>query len=220
MSLTLVHKSVSTSTLIPGSQQPLTSEASREEYARAETSMRTAVEWYRKECAAAESRANGRVTPNVLAPVRVKVSGNAREGVVESAGGGLGVRLEQVATVGVRDGTMLLVTVFDEHTLKQVEQAIYEAKIPNVVPQKQDSRTIKIPMPKPTVEARHAIYTAQQRKAEDIRVQIRKQHQTSIKKGKYEKRSIELTEFQKLADRYIADVDQILANLKKATGAK
>jgi ribosome recycling factor len=47
---------------------------------------------------------------------------------------------------------------------------------------------------RPTVEARAALYTAAQRKAEEIRIQIRKQHQVSLKRGKYGKHSIELEE--------------------------
>jgi len=138
---------------------------------------------------------------------------------VRGADGAL-VRLEEVATVGVREGTTLLISVFQENTIKSVEQALYDAKIPGVVPQRQDDRTIKIPIPRPTVEARVTQVMAAQKKAEEMRVQVRKQHQASLKKGKYEKRSIELEEFQKLTDRYIGEIDQILANLKKATGAK
>ena len=32
--------------------------------------------------------------------------------------------------------------------VKEVERGIYDAKIPHVVPQKHDNRTIKIPIPK------------------------------------------------------------------------
>ena len=32
--------------------------------------------------------------------------------------------------------------------MKHVERAIYEAKLPNLVPQRHDERTIKIPVPK------------------------------------------------------------------------
>lgn len=66
--------------------------------------MNTAVEWFRKECAAIETRASGRVTPSVLAPVRVFLPGNPETGL----------KLEEVATVGVRDGSMLLITLFEE----------------------------------------------------------------------------------------------------------
>lgn len=65
--------------------------------------MKAAVEWYRKDCAAVETRASGRVTPAVLSSVRVKLPDSPEEH-----------RLEEVATVGVRDGSMLLITVFDE----------------------------------------------------------------------------------------------------------
>ncbi|KAG5644358.1 hypothetical protein DXG03_008655 [Asterophora parasitica] len=198
-----------TSTLIPGSKQPITDPAAQEEYGKAESSMKASVEWYRKDCATIETRASGRITPALLSPVRVKLPDVDSE-----------VRLEEVATIGVREGSTLLITVFDEHTLKSVEQALYDSKISGVVPQRQDNRTIKIPFPKPTVEARLALYTGAQRKAEEIRVQVRKQHQASLKRGKYAKHSIELEEFQKLTDRYVAEIDNVLASLKKATSAK
>ncbi|KAF8647985.1 hypothetical protein AX16_006415 [Volvariella volvacea WC 439] len=208
-------KTKSTSTLVPSSKQPITDPAALEEYHKAESQMQTAVDWFRRECATLESRASGRVTPALLDPVRVKLPGKGKTG-----GANAGLPLEEVATVGVRDGSTLLVTVFEEENLKAIEQALYDSKLPNIVPQKQDSRTIKIPIPRPTVEARLALYTTASRKAEEIRMQVRKQHQTSIKKGKFAKHSIELEEFQKLTDKYVKEVDQVLASLKKATGAK
>jgi ribosome recycling factor len=67
--------------------------------------MTTAVEWYRKEVAAFETRASGRITPALLAPVRVEAYGKGSEAV----------KLEEVATVGIKDGSLLIVTVFDEN---------------------------------------------------------------------------------------------------------
>ena len=81
------------------------------------------------------------------------------------------------------------------------------------------------------------MYASAKRKGEEIRVQIRSKHSASLKRGKYEKRSIELEEvypsisctasisdnlsiliqFQKLNDKYIAAVDKILLDLQKAT---
>lgn len=49
-------------------------------------------------------------------------------------------------------------------------------------------------MNRPTVEARTALYTAARAKAEDTRVQVRKLHDASLKRGKYEKHSIEREE--------------------------
>ncbi|KAJ7800329.1 ribosome recycling factor-domain-containing protein [Mycena olivaceomarginata] len=155
---------------------------------------------------AVESRATGRVTPEVLDAVRVRLPGSEKE-----------LHLNEVATVGVRDGSTLLITIFEEDNMKHVEKGLYDAKLPNIVPHKHDSRTIKIPIPKPTVESNTAMVTAVSRKAEDVRVQIRKLHQASLKRGNYKKHSIELEEFQKLTDRHIAEVDKIVAGLKKAT---
>ncbi|PPQ82525.1 hypothetical protein CVT25_007134 [Psilocybe cyanescens] len=203
------NKVKSTSSFVPGSKQPITDEAAQQEYAKAEIAMQTSVDWFRKECAASEARALGRVTPALLSPVRVKLPDTPNS-----------VRLEELATVGVREGSTLLITLYDEHTIKHVEAALYDSGIPGVVPHRQDNRTIKVPIPKPTVEARKELFTVAKRKAEEIRVQIRKHHAASLKRGKYEKHSIELEEFQKLTDKYIKETDKILADLQKATGAK
>ncbi|KAH0834943.1 mitochondrial carrier domain-containing protein [Lanmaoa asiatica] len=198
----------STASFVPGSQQLFESEEARAEYAKAESKMASVVDWFRKEVAAFETRASGRVTPALLSPVRVE--GRGRQAV----------KLEEVATVGIKDGSVLIVTVFDEHNMKAVEQGIYTAKLPNIVPQRLDSRTLKIPIPKPTVEGRNMLVSTASRMAEDVRVQIRKHHQASVKKGKYEKHSVELEEFQKLSDKHVAEIDKILAQMKKATGSK
>jgi len=47
---------------------------------------------------------------------------------------------------------------------------------------------------RPTVETRNSLQTVAQREAESTRVQLRKHHQTSVKKGKFGKHSIELEE--------------------------
>lgn len=94
----------STSNLVPGSRQPITDPAAQEEYSKAESAMKAAVDWYGKDCAMLESRASGRVTPALLSPVRVKLPDVDSE-----------MRLEEVATVGIREGSMLLVTAFEEN---------------------------------------------------------------------------------------------------------
>ena len=88
---------------MPGSQRPIADDAAWEEYQKCDEKMKAAVEWFRKECAAAEARASGRVTPALLSPVRVKMPQDDHL-----------YKLEEIATVGVRDGSLLLITVFDE----------------------------------------------------------------------------------------------------------
>ncbi|PSR76177.1 hypothetical protein PHLCEN_2v8600 [Hermanssonia centrifuga] len=198
---------ITTDQLIPGSQRFVTSP----EYISTEKKMKTAIDYYRKEVAALEMRASGRVTPAVLSPVRVMLPDHR-------GGDGKGVRLEEIATVGVREGTTLLITVFEEHTLKYVEKGIYDAEIPGIVPHRQDMRTIKIPFPKPTVEARQALYAAAHRFSEDIRVQIRKARDVVVKP--FKKHEPEYEEFHKLGEKYLSEVDKILADMKKVTGSK
>jgi len=208
---------ITTASLTPGSQQALTDPAAREEFARADTKMTAYVERLRREVAQLEARASGRVTPQLLAPVRIPVALTSSSASTE---GGKKLRLEELATVGVRDGSTLVVTVFDPQNLKHVQDALYEAKIQGIIPQRVDERTLRIPIPKPTVEARLAAYSAASKQAEDARVQIRRQHQASVKRGKYLRRSVEYDQFQKLQDRHIADVDAVLAQIKKNTGAR
>jgi len=98
-------KAKSTADLVPGSKQALTSEAARLEYGKSEAKMNAAVEWYRKEVAGLETRASGRVTPALLSPVRIELAGKGKDLV----------KLEEVATIGVRDGSTLIITVFEEH---------------------------------------------------------------------------------------------------------
>jgi ribosome recycling factor len=105
---------ITTASLMPGSQQTLTDPSAREEFARADAKMASCVEWLRREVSLLEARASGRVTPQLLAPVRVSVSvSSLGPSASEAEAKKKGARLEELATVGVRDGTTLIVTVFD-----------------------------------------------------------------------------------------------------------
>lgn len=76
--------------------------------------MAAGVEWLRREVAQLEARASGRVTPQLLAPVRVSVPVAVGASASSAAASGAKkARLEELATVGVRDGSSLIVTVFD-----------------------------------------------------------------------------------------------------------
>lgn len=57
-----------------------------------------------------------------------------------------------------------------------------------------DERTLRIPIPKPTVDARKAVAASAVKQAEETRQQLRKAHQAGVKKGKFERHSIELEE--------------------------
>ncbi|KAJ7594833.1 ribosome recycling factor-domain-containing protein [Mycena floridula] len=199
-------KPIDTSKLIPKSQMRIEDEETRASYELASSKMKAALDYFRKDCAAAEDRAGGRVSPSMLSPVRV---------TLPDAGT---YKLEELATVGVRDGSTFIISLFDEANMKHVEGALYSSGLPNVVPQRQDARTIRIPIPKATVESRNALYTAAVTKAEAARQQIRRHNETAYRKHKFHKKSTEGEEFQKLQDSSIREVEKILADLKKRFG--
>ena len=93
-----------TSGLIPISQRALIDETAQAEYDKASIKMVAAVDWLRKEVAGIKARATGHVTPAILDPVRVTLPGDSKEH-----------RLEEVATVGVRDGANLIVTPYEDN---------------------------------------------------------------------------------------------------------
>lgn len=145
-----------TATLIPGSQVPLADNPTAQaEYERAKEKMEAASKWFKAECTSLETRGSGRVTTALLDAVRVDLG--------EEGGR---VRLIECATVGIREGITLLVTAFDGkvslafksrkipqfyselQNLKAIEAAIYEAKLPGITPQRQDARTLRIPVPR------------------------------------------------------------------------
>ncbi|KAF8589118.1 ribosome recycling factor, partial [Ramaria rubella] len=197
----------STSGLIPTSQRALKDENSQAEYDKVSAKMVAAVDWLRKEVAGLKARGVGHVTPAILDPIKIVLPGSSKE-----------LRLEEVATVGVREGANLIITLFEDDNLKHVERAIYTAKIPNVVPQKVDARTVKVVIPRPTVEARIVLLNTASKTAEDTRVQIRKTRDASVRKHKWKPRSEEIEQFQKLLDARIKEVDQIIAKAKQELG--
>lgn len=105
--------SITTTSLTPGSQQVLSNPAAREEHARASAAMASSVEWFRREVALLDARASGRVTPQLLDPVRVSLTHKEEGAAAAVASAPSKVRLEELATVGVRDGSSLVVTVFE-----------------------------------------------------------------------------------------------------------
>ncbi|CAE6460720.1 unnamed protein product [Rhizoctonia solani] len=179
---------------------------------QASCKMDSTLEWFRRELAQMESRVSGRVVPSLLDPVRVKLK-NA---------GSANVPLDQVSTVGVRDGNVLVITLFDEANMKDVETSIVNAQIPNMNPQRADARTLRIVVPKPTMEARQSVVAKASKMAEDTKVKIRTSRESGMKvlKGMgYAKHSKFADELQKATDKHTKDIDALIAKLKKSISA-
>ncbi|KAF8755492.1 Ribosome recycling factor [Rhizoctonia solani] len=174
--------------------------------------MDSTIDWFKRELAQMEARVSGRVVPSLLDPVRVKLKD----------AGGAAVKLDQVSTVGVRDGNVLVITLFDEANMKDVESSIINAQIPNMNPQRADARTLRIVVPKPTMEARQAVVTNASRMAEDTKVKIRTSRESGmkdLKKMGHAKHSKFADELQKATDKHTKDIDALIAKLKKSISA-
>ncbi|CAO1618882.1 unnamed protein product [Parajaminaea phylloscopi] len=109
---------------------------------------------------------HGRADPALLDPVKVEYS--------DGDGGAQRYPLSEFAAVGTRDGD-LIVNIYDETMLKQVERAIYMADLgltPQHVPNAEGG-VLRIPIPRPTAETRNQLLKDINRVCENARVSIR-----------------------------------------------
>ncbi|EJT99272.1 ribosome recycling factor [Dacryopinax primogenitus] len=179
------------------------------ELGKVETKMKGVVDWYRREVGGLETRGSGRVTPSLLDGVRVTVSSGRTS------------KLDEIATIGVREGNILVITVFDESDMKGVKTALQSDRY-SFVPQTVDQRTLRIPIPRPTAETRQELAKAAARLAEDARIKIRTARESGMKAFKAEgitdKRDPSHVKCQKLTDDHIAEVDKLLQTAKQTLG--
>jgi ribosome recycling factor len=151
----------------------------------------------------------GRAHPSLLDTVRVSYYGNE-------------VPLNQVANVTVEDGRSLVITPWEKSMVHDVEKAIMKSDLglnPSTAGQ-----VIRLPMPALTEETRKGFGKQARHEAEAARVSIRNIRRDvngDIKDLLKEKAISEDEErraeddVQKLTDRYIAEIDQLLAGKEK-----
>lgn len=130
--------------------------------------------------------------------------------------------LPQVARVTVEDARTLMVTPFDKSMVGNVEKAIMKSDLglmPNTA-----GTVIRIPMPPMTEERRREMVKVVKHEAENARVAVRNVRRDvlgDVKEALKEKlisqdderRSHE--DVQKLTDKYVAEIDQVLAEKEK-----
>ncbi|KAF8317196.1 ribosome recycling factor [Clavulina sp. PMI_390] len=174
-------------------------------FADLESKMSASYSHFAKEMAVLENRASGRVNASLLDAVRVpNEDGSAK------------LRLNEVATVGVKEGNTLLITLFDDKMLRKVEQAIFAQKIPGAIPQIVNETTIKIPISKPTMESRQAFVKDMAKLSETTRVTIRGFREAvlktvrAIQKTPIDKSSTEAKKLQTITDKFIKQIDDLL----------
>ena len=151
----------------------------------------------------------GRANPAILNKVKVSYYG------VETP-------INQVAGISVPEARMIVIQPWDASILKEIERAIIASDIglnPN-----NDGKVIRLNFPELTEERRKDLVKEIKKIAEDSKVSIRSIRRDAIDYFKGLNKESLLTEdelsraendTQKLTDKYIAEIDSILANKEK-----
>jgi ribosome recycling factor len=130
--------------------------------------------------------------------------------------------LQQLANIGIEDARTLVVTPWDKAAVQAVEKAVYKSDLgltPNTA-----GTVIRIPLPPLTEERRRDITKVVRGDAEGARVAVRNVRRDVLQDVKEalkekmisqdeERKSQE--EIQKLTDKYVAEIEQVLAAKEK-----
>jgi ribosome recycling factor len=132
------------------------------------------------------------------------------------------VPLQQVANIAVEDGRTLVVSPWEKSVVQAIEKAIHKSDL-GLTPMTAGT-VIRIPLPPLTEERRRDITKVLRQDAENARVSVRNVRRDimgDIKEMLKEKlvsqddeRRAE-AEVQKLTDKHVADIDQLLAAKEK-----
>jgi len=172
----------------------------------AESKMQKCVEATRGEFAAIRT---GRATPALLDRLHVEAWGSS-------------VPLKQVASVSVPDPRTLQITAFDRNTVGDIRKAIEKSDLgltPNI-----DGTTIRLNIPPLNEERRKDLVKVVKKKAEDGRIAVRNVRHKLHDELKAQLKDHKITEdenkrlqdqLQKLTDRFIKDIDQLVAAKEK-----
>ena len=132
------------------------------------------------------------------------------------------VPLQQVASIAVEDGRTLVISPWEKSVVQAVEKAIFKSDL-GLTPMTAGT-VIRVPMPPLTEERRREITKLLKAEAENARVavrNVRRDVMNDVKEMLREKlvsqddeRRAE-TEIQKLTDKHVADIEQLLAAKEK-----
>ncbi|HHW14352.1 MAG TPA: ribosome recycling factor [Firmicutes bacterium] len=172
----------------------------------AETRMRGVVDATRHEFASIRT---GRANPQILHRLQVEAYGSL-------------MPLDQLANVSAPEGRLLVVTPFDKHTLKDIERAILKSDL-GLTPAN-DGTVIRLAIPPLTEERRRELVKTIRKQAEEARVAVRNVRREGNEALKAAEKKGEITEddsrrgqeeMQKLTDKYIAEIDELVAAKEK-----
>ncbi len=178
----------------------------RELVTKAEESMQRAIEHLKKELAAIRT---GRATPALLDRIMVNYYGGQTP-------------LNQLATISVPEPRMLVIQPWDKSALAEIERAIMKSDL-GINPVN-DGAVIRLVLPQPTQERRLELVKIVRKKAEEGRVAVRnirrdtnddlktRQKKDGVSEDELKRLQEEV---QKLTDKYVKEVDGVLATKEK-----
>jgi len=172
----------------------------------AESRMSKAVDSTRSEFASIRT---GRATPALLDRLHVEAWGSS-------------VPIKQVATVSAPDARSLMIQAFDRNTVGEIRKAIEKSDLgltPNI-----DGATIRLSVPPLNEERRKDLVKLVKKKGEDGKVALRNVRHKVQDDIKTQLKDHKITEddnkrmqdqLQKLTDRYVKEIDTLIATKEK-----
>ena len=148
----------------------------------------------------------GRANPAILNKVRIDYYGTQTP-------------INQVAGISVPEARLIVIQPWDVSILKDIEKAILASDIginPN-----NDGKVIRLAFPELNEERRKELVKEIKKIAEEAKVAIRAIRRDGIDEAKSKQKNSEITEdelknaeneIQKITDKYIEEIDKILAN--------
>ena len=151
----------------------------------------------------------GRANPAILNKVRIDYYGTPTP-------------INQLAGISVPEARMIVIQPWDANVLKEIEKENLKSDIginPN-----NDGKVIRLTFPELNEERRKEIVKDIRKMAEDAKVAIRSIRRDAIDEAKAMQKNAEMSEdelksaedrIQKLTDKFVEEIDKILANKEK-----
>ncbi|MCK4520074.1 MAG: ribosome recycling factor [Candidatus Omnitrophica bacterium] len=171
-----------------------------------EDSMKKGIEATKRELAELRS---GRANPKMVEGVKVNYYGTP-------------TLLKEIATIGIPEARMIVISPYDPSSIKEIEKAILQSEL-GITPIG-DGKIVRLIVPPLSEERREELIKIVKKTVEEGKVSIRtvrrdgKEKIKSLEKGKKiteDERFKAEEELQKITDRYIVEIDKILESKEK-----
>ena len=166
-----------------------------------EDSMKKGIEAIKRELAELRS---GRANPKMVEGIRVNYYGTP-------------TLLKEIATIGIPEARMIVISPYDPSSVKEIEKAILQSEL-GITPVG-DGKIVRLIVPPLSEERREELIKIVKKTVEEGKVSVRTVRRDGKEKIRSLEKSKKITEderfkteegLQKVTDRYIAEIDKIL----------